>query len=442
MSKTPARERRRRRIASDEAHAWARNLRLNNPYAKSILRALTFYVNESGACNPGISTIAEDVDLSEDTVRKRLKFLEEVGAIVRLPCWRDDQGRVNTEGRGKRTTDEIRLMIDADRDTIEARAAGDDVVADDSGSDEFSPRPQQGLNSGDTEISPRPALGQPSQYSEGLISEPEPEPSPQAPLRGGVGDASDQDKDEPEHFAEFFDGYPGHRVMDRARALDVFRALTEAERLQARAAAPLYAEDLAALKRRPKDAYKWLRDRVFEQYPHAKIAPQRQVAQAVWYPQGSREVAALDVALAIAGEQPPDLRNHPDHPDGPGIRRSVPIGADLVALADYTREQCADFDLIVVDGSREFAAWRDRLARWLGHTVTPRRIWTEPLDPSVHELSPMDPRHRVRRSVTGLRVPWRWPPRSDGTWPPDGAPTVPAMTDDDIEVFAQEGTTR
>lgn len=442
MNKTPARERRRRRIASDEAHAWARNLRLNNPYAKSVLRALAVYANEFGACNPGISTIAEDTDLSEDTVRKRLKFLEEIGAIVRLPCWRDDQGRVNTEGRGKRTTDEIRLMIDADREVIEARATGEEVAAEEGGPEEFSPRPQQGLNSDDGEISPRPALGQPSQYSEGLISEPEPESSPQAPLRGGVSAASDQDEDEPEHFAEFFAGYPGHRVMDRGRALEVFRALTDAERLLARAAAPAYAEDLAALRRRPKDAYKWLRDRGFEQYPHAKIAPPRQAAQPVWYSQGSREVAALDAALAIAGEQPPDLRNHPDHPEGPGIRRSVPIGADLLALAAYTREQCAEFDLIVVDGSREFAAWRDRLARWLGHAVTARRIWTEPFDPDVHGRTASDPRFRVRSSVLGLRVPRQWPPRSDGTWPPDAAPTAPAMTDDDIEVFAQERATR
>jgi hypothetical protein len=40
--------------------------------------------------------------------------------IVRMPQWIDEYGRRNGEGRGKRTSDLIRLMIDVDPEVIEA----------------------------------------------------------------------------------------------------------------------------------------------------------------------------------------------------------------------------------------------------------------------------------------------------------------------------------
>src|SRR5882672_4611620 len=47
-------KRRPRRIAADEAHAWARNLRLNNAQAKLVLSMLTLYVDGDGYCFVGI----------------------------------------------------------------------------------------------------------------------------------------------------------------------------------------------------------------------------------------------------------------------------------------------------------------------------------------------------------------------------------------------------
>src|SRR6266852_8705718 len=122
MSITP---RHKRRIASDKAHAWARSVPLDNPYGKTVLRALTLYVNGEGCCFVGLDQLSSDTDLSVDTVRRRLLWLERVGAIVRIPQWIDSNGRRNGDGKGKRTTDEIRLLIDADLDEIERLARGE-----------------------------------------------------------------------------------------------------------------------------------------------------------------------------------------------------------------------------------------------------------------------------------------------------------------------------
>jgi len=174
-----------RRIASDEAHAWARSLQLNNPPGKSVLRALANYVNGEGSCFVGLDQLSEDTDLSVDTVRRRLVWLEQIGAIVRFSQWRDANGVLNKDGRGKRTTDEIRLLVDADVEAIEAAARGEPRSDDDDGAAEeaeISPSSVQGLISGQPSVSPRSALA--------VVQGPnslnhEPEDSPQPPSGGG-----------------------------------------------------------------------------------------------------------------------------------------------------------------------------------------------------------------------------------------------------------------
>jgi len=94
-------KRRPRRIAADEAHAWARNLRLGNHHAKSVLRSLTLYVDGDGFCFVGIEQLADDCELSPDTVRRRLVWLEEIGTIARRSQWIDGSGVRNGEGRGQ-----------------------------------------------------------------------------------------------------------------------------------------------------------------------------------------------------------------------------------------------------------------------------------------------------------------------------------------------------
>lgn len=145
---TPDRGRRRpRRLASDEAHAWARNLRLNkNVEAKLLLMMLALYVDSNGCAFVGIPTLAEDAELSAQTIRRRLAWLEEIGAIARVPQWIDSGGRRNGDENGKRTSDLIMFLYGADPDIIERRACGE-VCAP------VSPIYQIGLNRADADVS-------------------------------------------------------------------------------------------------------------------------------------------------------------------------------------------------------------------------------------------------------------------------------------------------
>src|SRR5216683_412798 len=118
------RKRRPRRIAADEAHAWARNLKLGNIHAKLVLSMLTLYVDGEGAAFVGIPSLAEDCELSPDTVRRRLAWLEDIGVLARVPQWLDENGNRNSTGRGKRTTDLIKLLFENDQGDIEDRAVG------------------------------------------------------------------------------------------------------------------------------------------------------------------------------------------------------------------------------------------------------------------------------------------------------------------------------
>lgn len=150
-------KRRARGIASDEAHAWARSLKLKNADAKNVLRALAIYCNSEGSCFVGIDQLALDTDLSADTVRRRLVWLEEIGAVRRLPQYIDRAGRRNPVS-GKRTTDEIRLNLDGDQELIEARARGEIDAENEAISSAISPSTEQGLNPGQPSVSPRLAL--------------------------------------------------------------------------------------------------------------------------------------------------------------------------------------------------------------------------------------------------------------------------------------------
>lgn len=397
-------KRRPRRIAADEAHAWARNLRLRNHHGKSVLRSLTLYVDGDGFCYVAIPTLAEDCELSDDTVRRRLQWLEDIGAIARSAQWIDERGVRNGDGRGKRTTDQIRLMFDADADAIEARAAGDFGVV----SREVSPSSRRGLNPGDETVSPAPALRQPSHCGEGLISEPEPESSPKSPSRGREGDREALEDSEPEDFDPAWQAWPAG-AKRRDLALAEFRQLEPDKQRLCRAAVAPFLEQLKRLKRDAvPNFHLWIRQRRFEEFPGARLpdpAPAKR-----WI--GGDELAGLQIAVRMAC-RPLRLVDDPDH--GRGLWSLKPLQPDLAALARFAGEDPAAW-LQVELGSAQFAAWRDRLALWLGGEIEPERVWIEQHDPAVHDLPVLHPNFRLRKSKHVLRVPAPWPPHRNGTW--------------------------
>ena len=413
MSKL-ARAKRPRRIAADEAHSWARNLRLNNPHAKLTLSMLSLYVDGDGYCFVSIPTLAEDTELSPQTVRSRLSWLEQIGAIARLPQWIDEFGRRTGDGKGKRTSDLIRLMIDVDVEEIEASANGEEPDV----SREVSPMPQTGLTEPSETASPTPALRQPYDSVEGLTSEPEPHSSPLPPSRGRESGELDQ-IEEPEHFAPAWHAWRGHEVMRRDIALAEFRRLTPDEQVLCRAAIGRYNALLDKHHRKAAtNFHMWIRQRGFREFPEARLSAPPPAPPVRRWVHGD-ELSGVLVAGAVAGRRIVPVPSE-DPALGPGLWTKTPLSADLVALSkfhDHPPEQWLGVDA----GTPQFAAWRDRLQAWLGgEAVAGERVWTEPHDPEVHDLPPIHPKFAFRKSKRVLRVPALWPPRRDGTWSETG----------------------
>src|SRR5215469_12361526 len=156
-------DKRKRRLAADEAHSWARNLKLYNPLAKLLLCMLAMYVNADGECWVGLKALAEDCDCDPKTITNRLNFLQSRGLITRKRQWISETGARNSEGRGKPTTDLIKLVME---DVEQYSMADDEEFSDPIGTELSDP------------ISDPPAIRQRSAsdpIQAGSVNEPEPE---------------------------------------------------------------------------------------------------------------------------------------------------------------------------------------------------------------------------------------------------------------------------
>lgn len=393
-------KRRARRVASDEAHAWARSLKLNNPNAKTVLRALALYVNGEASCFVGIDQLADDTDLSPDTVRRRLVWLEQIGAIVRLPQWVDANGRRNSEGRGKRTTDEIRMLLDADADDIEARACGAEVDA----GEEVSPSSQQGLTEAHEiaaeTVSPAPALGQPSQSCDHLTSEPEPEDSPLTPLRGAGA---------LEGWKEFESDW-GEPILRQSIAQQVWAALSADERGLARRAARGYGVHLRSQRKPPArlGAHLFLKERdAWEGF--AKLAPDAAAAALpAGYDPASPEGRAITALYAVARSRPPESRGRIVYP-----REITP------QLLAFGSDGISPRGLWIEDRD-QIGAWSKFIAQHVPGIRT--TLW--------------DTKGMGLETRRGIYAPWPWPPKVDGTVYTAGErPADQLMTDQDYQDF-------
>src|SRR6516225_3025598 len=149
----------KRRLASDEAHAWARNLHLGNPLAKLLLCMLAGYVNADGECWVGLNSLAQDCDCDRKTMVRRLQWLEKRGHITRQSQWISEDGVRNSRKDGRRTTDLIKLVIENVEYSATIESMSDEEL-------------QQSI----TQISP-PSVGPPNEVS-GPLAVPLPSVSP------------------------------------------------------------------------------------------------------------------------------------------------------------------------------------------------------------------------------------------------------------------------
>lgn len=418
-------ERRRpRRIAADEAHAWARNLRLGNPYAKLVLSMLTIYVNGEGSCFVSIAQLAEDCELAENTIRRRLTFLEQVGAITKFAQWRDEHGRLNGEGRGRRTTDDIRLLINADPDDIEARAAGNGDHDDGQESEENNAvRGARGepLDCTPNPVSPSLGVQQPSHCGQGLISEPEPEPkdSPLPPKGGHAQHSQDSDgKEDSPKLASWqrFEQAWQEPILRQSIARQVWSALTEGEEEIAIKAAKGYVAHRRSQKKPPNviNAHTFLRERD-AWAGFAAIAPseQKAVIPQRFVSAESAEFRARQVIDVLLGHPPRQARVIADKGSGYMIQGDEP-GLELLALSQFDPfDQSGWVELWHEkrEHKHQLGAWRERVGELNWKSVETGEV--------IEVLGNRYPR-RERFSL----VPCEWPPRRDGTLSTTGPPAA------------------
>lgn len=387
---------------SIKALNWAIELHVGDSLSKLILMAIANYADEHAVAWPSHSRLARDCEMSVATVKRRVAHLEELGVLVTFRCWLDEHGIRNRDGRGRETSREIRL--DLSKSDVVADASDDDVedeggpTAPPQALGEGAPTAPHGVQSEPPGESLRTPLNEPSLNQE----------SPPSPPPGGVDhDVGSIAEADPEGLAEFRRNYPKPGVWVWSKVDPVWLVLTADERIRCRAAVVPYARETAGGKPAPMRPDSWIKRRMFENYPDAKLpeAPPQKVFV------GAEQLVGLDVAYRILGMLPMPRNNDPER--GPGIWRTRPIEADLAALTAFAN-QPTDGWCSVVDGSHEFAAWANRLREWTGFTARATRQWLEEEGPE-HRLPAMHPDRRFRKSAMVLRVPSMWPPKKDGT---------------------------
>jgi hypothetical protein len=413
--------RRKRRIAADEAHSWARNLRLGNAHAKYVLCMLTLYVNGEGVCFVSIPQLSDDCELAGETIRRRLAWLEEIGAIARRAQWIDDSGRRNSDGRGRRTSDEIVLLLEADCDDIEGRASGhgglsDPVSQTGSGDDTKIAQPSVSPPTG-TPLAPSLRTG-----PESSEPEPEPEDSP-LPPSGGPRD---------EGWEDFKQAWI--EPMSRPSiAFAEYQKLTPPlqERVP-RAANGYWAWHKAQGKKAPTpiSAQTFLRE--IDGWPSWETYAQQKAErhpELFFVAEGSEDWRARLVLYHIAGSAMPPARNCDE---GRGAKFSKSLTPALLSLAVFADSDPTTWP-IKKKGSQQCGAWRSFLC------IDPREYVT---GRTRKEFLPGQWTDNWPIKESGLRVPPTpdgFPPRKDGSLGSTTGPPGTLMNDKDLNDLDQLG---
>jgi hypothetical protein len=329
-----------RRLAIQEARAWAAGVRVGEPHAKSVLLALAYYVNDEFTCYVSIDLLASDIEVHPDTVRRRLVLLEQIGAIVRTPQWVEN-GQRNAERRGKRTTDLIKLQVDVDPSSIKPRVVspnGTIVIdsstghSDEEANSDFSPGTPPGPRH---DAGHRSALAQPLHYSKDLTSEHEQEDSPPSPPPGGSCEVDAE-------WKEFIAAW-SEPILKATVARELWRKLTQKEKSEAIAAARGYSVWRKKQRNPPRySAQSFLRER--DAWPQfaALAGPPAASLLRVFEAVGSKPWLARVVIAKIVGTSAPVAL---DLPEGRGGRFNQLSEAHLT-LAQFAEQDAATWQFV------------------------------------------------------------------------------------------------
>lgn len=81
---------------SVHATSWAWRQKIDDPVAKLLLLKLADQANDDGVCWPSRATLAEAIETSEATVKRRVKVLVELGLIEVRQRWSEQSGHFSS----------------------------------------------------------------------------------------------------------------------------------------------------------------------------------------------------------------------------------------------------------------------------------------------------------------------------------------------------------
>src|SRR5262249_43678283 len=272
------------------------------------------------------------------------------------------------EGRGRRTTDDIRLMIHGDPDEIEAKARGNGDDGGESGAEPIEADPVRGTGSsavadpvsrtGSNQVGPPVGTLLAPSVRTGPNSEPEPEDSPPyPPPGGGLPPSGDGEEGKTWPGCDMWPDFErawSEPILRQSIARQVWSALTEEERRLAIKAARGYVIHRRSQKKPPNTiiAHTFLRERDAWVGFAALAPPEPRRTEKITITEGSAAGRGLSVIKRI-WERP--MPNDPVDVE----TSAIPALESLARLATAA-ERCV---ITESDNRAQVAAWRERLAK-------------------------------------------------------------------------------
>src|ERR1700683_1706574 len=404
-----------------QATEGARGLPLHSLSAKFTLMMIGSYAGTDGACFPSLGRLAEDTLQSVDTVRRRIRELEQLEVLVRLARWASPDGAIvltkigegEKPGGCRQSSDELRLQLQMTAEQVQARVDalgwGKKEAADQEDNEadrvaECNPPPlQNAILPPSTALPPSPsqAAATPgvAQLCNPLnrLSNSSGETTPLPPKGGAVDDWDDFQKDWQEP------------ILHQTLCQQLWSAFKPEEKLLCRKAARGYVAWRKGQRKPPNpiNAQKFLRE--IDAWPqfasHAPAAVERQLpSAAIFEAEGSESWRARCVIAKIVGHEPPKAL-------GLGIERGGKFRYALLT-AQLALAQFADDDpekwAFEPEGSPKCGAWKSFLqcdARLITTAWTKKDVLGKIIDWALRDR--------------GLRIPPTpngFPPRKDGSF--------------------------
>jgi len=431
---------------SFQATEWARSLPLHSGSAKFTLMMIGSYADTEDCCFPKLARLAADTLQSVATVRRRIRELEQLGALTRFARWSSPDGQVvvtqasvKPEDRPlecRQTSDLLRLNLRLTADDVRAkisalgwdkpRQKGDDDA--DSGEGDDRPDSDEGCQSATlppgANLEPPGLQGcetpgvSPGSHPLNSNSKTYLNQNPQSPLSPeceSAGLAREENDLAVQHaINRFGEAYP-IPITNLPLVRQLLAAMTPDEREQVIIAAFGYRAFVREQDRRAMDAHRFIRDGKWPGFvDKGRATMPKPPPQEFPAPAGGPLSKALAMARAIS-RGPEQLMSVAGALRDEVLRWEPPRG--LLALAPL-------FDQIgpwmpVVENSRRWHAWRERLAECRVSMPKPRRL---------RLISPEE-RDREGRIIRlaeferGGLFPCGWPPskgdRAETTGPPN-----------------------